>query len=102
MEAKDVAGRVREEIERFQDPALAGAINGLLVEPRCVEREWDYGTPASDRSRGPGQGRRSEDLIKCVDEEEDLLLHRLDRMGPGDQALCRDHSGDSRGPHAGR
>ena len=45
MDLKELERRVREQVALIQDPGVAAAINALLVEPYCVEREWDYGTP---------------------------------------------------------
>jgi hypothetical protein len=36
---------VDAELTRIQDTDLVGRIRDLLVTPRPVEREWDYGEP---------------------------------------------------------
>jgi hypothetical protein len=45
LQATDIDGLVRGELDRVKDPRLVHAIRPLLVSPRCEDRPWDYGPP---------------------------------------------------------
>ena len=45
VDATRVKELVAAELRRFRDPAVLPRVGHLLVEPRPVERQWDYGSP---------------------------------------------------------
>lgn len=48
MDEADVRKLLHGELMRIGDGAVRREIESLLVEPYCVEREWDYG-PAGQK-----------------------------------------------------
>jgi hypothetical protein len=43
LTAQDVTLLVQQQLDSIQDLLVKEAITALLVEPTCLEREWDYG-----------------------------------------------------------
>lgn len=45
VDAPTLKAMIAEELGRAGDPRLAEGVQPLLVEPRVVMRDWDYGEP---------------------------------------------------------
>lgn len=45
IDAKRLSGLVERELEAIADPRVRDRVRSLLVEPRPILRDWDYGEP---------------------------------------------------------
>ena len=43
MDIKKIEDQIEAELATFEDPEIVSFIRGLLVTPRAVPRDWDYG-----------------------------------------------------------